>query len=93
MSSCILPVPIESEDDRWISIVIPLTFYGFLPLFIQRMMNYNDKLCFSALFSSINASYRTAVTKMPKSYLSVTVCWKRYNILKRGINTLPHCIH
>lgn len=90
MNVCIVPTPITSEDDRWISIVnliapvIDCVSFGFVPYLWIPL--------YSFLVSSINAFYPIAGIKMPKSYFSAIVYWKRCNILKRGINTLPHYI-
>lgn len=90
MNACIVATPITSEDDRWISIVNWILNHLTSVILLGCLL---DEICVFLWFRSINAFYPIAETRMPKLFSSVIVCWKRCNIHKRGINTLPHYIH
>lgn len=85
MSTSTVPVPISSEDDRWISIVSAFchTIYG---------SEVKLELYYKYLSFSTNGFYRNAEKKMLRLYLLVIVSWKHFNIHRHGINTLHQCI-
>lgn len=84
MNPCTVPVPINSEDDRWISIV-SVQYCG-----IRGCTN-----CWSPIPISLRSTsdFCPNAGKRIQTWFSlVIVWWRHYSTRKRGTNTSPHCI-